>query len=767
MRCSSWKGALLVTLAWTGLAGAQYNVSKPAPAPAPAAAGAERFLQVGDPPQKCRVLASWRMQDGRQAYDVQALDTGEKMTLYEVAETRAGSGGVLAKLRMRIAHWGHELTRPASFPAPPASTACACGPAAAPAVSACGCSCPAPGVVAPPSTMLAGCSCPPSPCWPDMAATKTALAAAPVLTTPPPPATDPFPALVEMPTAKGSKAVPSSPGPVTGGAAAPSPAPKLIVPKPLPPGPTVAVPPGPAAPPPAPVAKCEPVGPDIPVPGFPPVPSPAVKPNPTAVSKAQPSPCPGAAPAATARAWDKPPPSDWGRPGPPSPTPGVQATPDAWRKSWDQALGKDGSGKVQPPGATSDMVASRPPVTPVPFPVGQRAQGTAALPNSRMAAQASADPMTNPNRYIPAAVDKKLVSGTTSSAPVPAALAAAGTGPGTAAPKPAVAGKLPPGAQSVLAASNGLDLPRQYVPVPIVTVPQVAPPQSAPVPQFPQAPAKAPEVFINAWSSNDANKPAAPAPPPSALSPNAFTPTDAGKAAAPGMTPAGQQQARVAPGYPAPPQGMPAYPPAYPTAGYPHPYYGMAPGVPSGIVPTSYRGPLPPNPYPGQGPAALPSGYPYPAAGPAMPYANPAMDRPGLPVAYPAAAGASPETVQQMVGILRTSLYPSQREWSAGYLAGLDWRVHPQVLPALVAAAKDDPAPTVRAACALCLGRMSVNPELVGSTLQGLKSDPDAAVRQAAERTLTRLMPGPAAAPAPTPTIQPVSSPPWLLRSGQ
>jgi hypothetical protein len=124
-----------------------------------------------------------------------------------------------------------------------------------------------------------------------------------------------------------------------------------------------------------------------------------------------------------------------------------------------------------------------------------------------------------------------------------------------------------------------------------------------------------------------------------------------------------------------------------------------------------------------------------------VPFANPAMDRPGLPVAFPTDSAAPPARVEQMLGLLRTSVFPSQREWSAMYLAAVEWRTNPQILPALVGAAREDPAPTVRAACARCLGRMNANSDLVAGTLQGLRSDGDAAVRQAAEESLARLAP--------------------------
>jgi hypothetical protein len=76
----------------------------------------------------------------------------------------------------------------------------------------------------------------------------------------------------------------------------------------------------------------------------------------------------------------------------------------------------------------------------------------------------------------------------------------------------------------------------------------------------------------------------------------------------------------------------------------------------------------------------------------------------------------------------------------------------PQIVNAMVTAAREDPAPTVRAACVRCLCRMNVATDLVAETLRGLKNDPDAGVRQAAEETLARM------SPAQPSAIQPVGA---------
>jgi hypothetical protein len=107
---------------------------------------------------------------------------------------------------------------------------------------------------------------------------------------------------------------------------------------------------------------------------------------------------------------------------------------------------------------------------------------------------------------------------------------------------------------------------------------------------------------------------------------------------------------------------------------------------------------------------------------------------PLAPTAHLVTLKPTPENVHQMGATLRDSLYPSQREWAAESMAAVDWRTHPQVVQALTTAAKEDPAPSVRASCVRCLAAMKVNTVSVVTVVQGLKSDKDPRVRQEAER---------------------------------
>jgi vesicle coat complex subunit len=57
----------------------------------------------------------------------------------------------------------------------------------------------------------------------------------------------------------------------------------------------------------------------------------------------------------------------------------------------------------------------------------------------------------------------------------------------------------------------------------------------------------------------------------------------------------------------------------------------------------------------------------------------------------------------------------------------------------LITAAKDDPAPTVRATCVRSLANMKANTMPVITTVRNLTSDTDPRVRQEAERALSVL----------------------------
>jgi hypothetical protein len=150
-------------------------------------------------------------------------------------------------------------------------------------------------------------------------------------------------------------------------------------------------------------------------------------------------------------------------------------------------------------------------------------------------------------------------------------------------------------------------------------------------------------------------------------------------------------------------------------------------------------------------PAVMPAG----AGGYPM-WNNPGVMQAGYyPMAMPVAPyqpGCDPQTAQHLMQTLRESIYPSQREWAAEALARIDWRTHPQVFDALLSAAREDPAATVRSCCVRCLANMNVNSQLVTMTLQSLKNDTDPRVRTEVEQALARMPLAPVKS-----AVQPVS----------
>src|SRR5262249_21164890 len=151
----------------------------------------------------------------------------------------------------------------------------------------------------------------------------------------------------------------------------------------------------------------------------------------------------------------------------------------------------------------------------------------------------------------------------------------------------------------------------------------------------------------------------------------------------------------------------------------------------------------------------------YPQAAPFAGWQQPPMPAPmGYPMQVPAVQAAASDALQQHLLVLKTSSYPSQREWAANNLATFDWRACPQVVEALVVAAKADPPPSVRAGCAYSLARMGVTAETVLATLRQLKTDQDPRVRQEANQALARLGQGSAPTALPPSGVQPVAAPP-------
>src|SRR5579884_3783690 len=101
---------VVLGLAWTGFAGAQSS------SPLEKA----RYIMVteeGKPPQRCKLLKTWREADGAPAFQVQAVDTGELMTI--VGTAPSGGGSPLREMSTRIFRWGRDNKPPLGAPVPP------------------------------------------------------------------------------------------------------------------------------------------------------------------------------------------------------------------------------------------------------------------------------------------------------------------------------------------------------------------------------------------------------------------------------------------------------------------------------------------------------------------------------------------------------------------------------------------------------------------------------------------------------------------------
>ncbi|MBI1916017.1 MAG: HEAT repeat domain-containing protein [Planctomycetes bacterium] len=350
------------------------------------------------------------------------------------------------------------------------------------------------------------------------------------------------------------------------------------------------------------------------------------------------------------------------------------------------------------------------------------------------------DPLTTPGAFTPFTPDPvqtpdlpaRKVPPSPSLLPPPPPVSAPDQGTRDSGSGAGRTGKAPrpetnsPGSGSVFAAGDP-----HYVPVPIVTMPASGPPPAPPspsIPQPPQAPAlnrmvnggyvagQPPPGMSNAFTEPGPTRPIPSETTPSDLAVNAFSgPAPAASALQSPPNPA------LAGGYPPVPQG---YAPGMSPQSMPDPRYA---GMPPNFTPASYYNyRMPP-------PSAMtpPAGY-----------------------AQPAQAASTMPSVAQMLQMLRDSDFPSQREWAAEQLAGLNGRSNPEVVQCLVTAAKMDPAPMVRVCCVRSLMKMQANTVPVVTAVQELKNDADPRVRDAVAQALAAFGVAPAA-PGTSP-IQPV-----------
>src|SRR5476649_1905075 len=110
-----WRGAMLVLLFWTGLAWTQ------TPGPGPARDPADKIMVVHENGRstRCRVMETWQLPDGRVAQLLQALETGEMITIVDEPGSNPDVKNARA-MPKRIFAWGQgRSTVPEGSPIPP------------------------------------------------------------------------------------------------------------------------------------------------------------------------------------------------------------------------------------------------------------------------------------------------------------------------------------------------------------------------------------------------------------------------------------------------------------------------------------------------------------------------------------------------------------------------------------------------------------------------------------------------------------------------
>lgn len=705
MARSLWIGTIVAVLgsAWLVL-----GQSGGTPAPAPSAGPSERILTVQEenrPAQKCKVIKTWRMADGAQAMQVQALDTGELMTIVEeggsLATSVAARGERVRTLTTRIFHWGPSKSPPPGVPLPPPTVM-----VKAPEKKA---------FTPPPATVVIRPEKPTAPPPPVVVKAPEKKAAAPVVVAPPvTKVTSSRPVLSPVKAPFNTPPVPSTGGllPALSASSARSwPAahgnqPEVVAGRN---DPSATMPP-----PPLPSLAVVPRVANQPMPSYltpqRPVAAPEKVdtgergllsrifggPTKTVRTVRAPSPeKPSLEPVSVAQAK-------------PTKSSIEPAQPADWRQSWGKVESKtepsvkneitrtEARQPEKKPAAPKAPVVTKP----LPNPTSPAAAASTTPPPRILPPRADTtqpDPLKEPASYgrhpveAPAAPKPEPKPETKPSEPTPAA---------PPVPQPTAGPVLPAGAGSVLAAGQV-----QYVPVPIVTTPNVMRmPQQPPQPNVPQAPQPNQQVLAHAYRTGAYGAPSAMRPEDMV---NAFTPMPApdesslgGAGAYPDlmMHPAQMQAMQM--------QAMQQ-----------QAMHLQAMLMARGMVPQLPTAPMTP---PAMLPPVQPVGYQ------------------GVPQSVVQASGGVPD-MQQALSLLSDSLYPSQREWAADKLSGCKWKTSPHVVQALLTALKDDPAPSVRAACVRSLAKMDANVAPVLQALESLKADPEEMVRREAELALSSM----------------------------
>ncbi len=102
-------------------------------------------------------------------------------------------------------------------------------------------------------------------------------------------------------------------------------------------------------------------------------------------------------------------------------------------------------------------------------------------------------------------------------------------------------------------------------------------------------------------------------------------------------------------------------------------------------------------------------------------------------------AQAKQPDASQLVALLRTSIYPDQRELIVNALATQDWRSNPQIVPVLLASARDDESVGVRIAAIRSLAEMNAGTQPVIAALLTLRGDGNPRIQQEAYEALAKL----------------------------
>jgi hypothetical protein len=113
MVSAKWNGVLVAVIASAGLVWGQGSPAQPAEKKA---LDVMSVQETGKSSQQCLILNSWREPDGSLAFEVQSLETRERMTIVEMAPENPAVGGTM---RSRIYRWGNSVTSPPGVPRSP------------------------------------------------------------------------------------------------------------------------------------------------------------------------------------------------------------------------------------------------------------------------------------------------------------------------------------------------------------------------------------------------------------------------------------------------------------------------------------------------------------------------------------------------------------------------------------------------------------------------------------------------------------------------